>query len=472
MTHTYSIFGPPGTGKTTELIRCLGEVLERVPASEIAYLSYTRAASEEALRRVGNKDIFTGTIHSLCFRLLGCRSSQVVTFERLREFGDLVGVPIAAKSPQAEGKGEIGDDFLAIISLAKARLEEPSDTFNSVGTPTAWSVFDGFRLAYHQWKVDNGYIDFDDMLEGVLREQPKHVYTNFLIDEAQDLSPLQWRVIELLTRSAERVFIAGDDDQSIYAWGGADPEGMVKYEQKTGAKRKLLEQSHRLPLLVHALAERIIRRVSSRVEKSFAPKDTIGVLQYHTDPWTITIDPKRDTLVLYRNHSVREELEDWLQSLAIPYKTESGYPAPLDTRVGRAVKTYATVVSTGLSPTPRQIGIMAVGMIDEAAEILKADGWGRLKGRGIQGLFKIPVRWRPYFETVDLLAEPKVRMSSIHGAKGKEADHVIILTTMAARTAEGYVRNPEDEHRCWYVGVTRCKDQLDIIMDPTGYPLQ
>ena len=68
----------------------------------------------------------------------------------------------------------------------------------------------------------------------------------------------------------------------------------------------------------------------------------------------------------------------------------------------------------------------------------------------------------------DLRADPRIRLSTIHGVKGGQADEVVLMTDMAQRTYEEARRNPEDEARVWYVGVTRAREKLHIIAPRTS----
>jgi len=80
---------------------------------------------------------------------------------------------------------------------------------------------------------------------------------------------------------------------------------------------------------------------------------------------------------------------------------------------------------------------------------------------------KINAQERQYFLSAGRAVEEgaRIRISTIHGAKGGEADNVVLCTDMAMRTYDEYQENPDDEHRTWYVAVTRAKNRL-IILNP------
>jgi superfamily I DNA/RNA helicase len=87
-------------------------------------------------------------------------------------------------------------------------------------------------------------------------------------------------------------------------------------------------------------------------------------------------------------------------------------------------------------------------------------------------LDKMPDEEKQYFLAAlrrgeKLASEPRIRISTIHSVKGGEADHVVLSTDMAQRTFNEYEANPDDEHRVWYVGITRARQSLHIIQPQT-----
>jgi superfamily I DNA/RNA helicase len=119
--------------------------------------------------------------------------------------------------------------------------------------------------------------DFTDMLEVFVRDGagfcPRLAIT--FIDEAQDLSPLQWDVAHVLEQHSDRIYCAGDDDQAIYRWAGADVEHFIGLN----GGYEVLEQSYRVPATVHPMAERIAKRIKRRVPKTYLPRKEAGKVQ-------------------------------------------------------------------------------------------------------------------------------------------------------------------------------------------------
>ena len=102
------------------------------------------------------------------------------------------------------------------------------------------------------------------------------------IDEAQDLSPIQWKMVDIITKNSKYVILAGDDDQAIYGWAGAD---VKKFQQKFSKKDITLPQSYRVPLKVQDIANKILDRIPDdrRIKKQWEARKEVGDVDYITD---------------------------------------------------------------------------------------------------------------------------------------------------------------------------------------------
>ena len=95
-----------------------------------------------------------------------------------------------------------------------------------------------------------------------------------IVDEAQDLAELNWRLVDVLSANVAKTYIAGDDDQAIYEWSGARPDRFVDYE----GKNIVLNQSFRIPKTVHNVAERISNKIRKRADKEYKPREQEGAV--------------------------------------------------------------------------------------------------------------------------------------------------------------------------------------------------
>lgn len=469
----HTLFGPPGTGKTTELNRRLEAYLKAgVDRNEIAYLSFTKAAAEEALSRMGLKrSEKVCTIHALVYRLLRISKAQVVDKDKLEELAQKTGIPISGATADSEKELTVGDEFLALIGFSNSTQRDAIEVYEESHRPGNLRLFKYFHESYTKWKHANGFLDFDDMLLRYMGGKGPELQAKVMfIDEAQDLSRLQWAVIERLVRNVEEVHVGGDDDQAIFEWSGADPGGMAEFERRHSAERVVLGQSWRLPKVVFALGNRVISRVRKRVPKLYSPRDVAGEIVRHNDIWSLRDVGSTQALVLYRNHSSRKALEDFLVQNKIPYHTMAGWQSPLQGKYGQALRTFKRL-SEGKD--------VAINSVEALKRTLTQGGRLALRDSGMPTVLKmdpltvVEVPWmiRDYLRNVDVDSEVKVRLGSIHSAKGREADRVIILTAMGRRTAEAFSKNPDAEARVWYVGVTRSRNKLDIVEGAGGYEL-
>lgn len=455
------VYGPPGTGKTTELLRRM-DVLKKgdAPPSSFGFLAFTRAAASEALKRLGLRNSpYMRTIHSLAYEKVGVDKSQVVDAKKLKEFAQLTNLPMSGD----EEAPDIGDECLSLISYARARMIPTGDAYEIRTPALPLQTLEYAEKAYSRWKKSCGYLDFDDML-AMYAEGGEPLPVKYLfVDEAQDLSPLQWAVLHrIVSQDCLCVTLAGDDDQAIYSWAGADAHGMRTNSLDRGGKVVVLERSHRIPRSVHRLATTVVQGIGDRVEKAYLAREEEGSVQRWGGCNDLELCGHESTLVLYRNHSLRAELEDWVIGSAVPYRTTSGKPSLFDSRYGTAIRALHKLKrNEGITTAQeRAVRAMAPGAQDLPITALASLDWRRD--------FSIPSRMYDYFSRVDLFAEPSITMGTIHSAKGAEADRVILCDGMGGRTAEGL---DDEERRVWYVAVTRAKHRLDIVPGDNPFPL-
>ncbi len=479
MSKVFTIFGPPGTGKSTEILRRMKEKIDSgIQQSKIGLVSFTRAAAKELAERAG---VQTGdnisTIHSMAYRMAGISKNSVVNWRVYKEFGKVVGIPIAGANPDDSDFLELGDEYLAVYSLAKARLLDYEATYLDSARSGTLDEFKFFANSFDKYKKEIGYVDFNDMLIRALTAPAPKVDVLF-VDEAQDLSPLQWKLINHWAKSIPEIHIAGDDDQAIYVWGGADPQGMVKFETEHSGSRLILDQSHRVPKSVHPIASELISRVTNRVEKVYKHKDLEGRVSFFNNLNHLEIDPEEDTLVLFRNHSIRKELEEILVQRLIPFVVDTGKPGLLGSPKARAIQVFIDIkkaTDTDLSKlSDTKLTLLQKYLNFRAKAVFEKNDLASFQAFEWHEAFFLKFAEREYFEamlrkfgTLEI-EDPPVHLSTIHGSKGREAHRVILLNGMGGLTATNFARDPDSEYRTFYVGITRTKAILDIVQTDRG----
>lgn len=464
MAHTYMIWGPPGTGKTHTLVEYAGKCAAKRETT--CFLSYTKAAAGEAVSRLkeAGHAINGSTIHSLAFQALNMTRDQVISFTRKQEFANATGISFRTGSIE-DAEPQEGDDYSSVLSYANNRMIEPLEAYDIQGRPGQLKRFEMFVKAWNDWKKTYGYMDFDDMLISCLDTAVDlPTYANILLDEAQDCSPLQWAVIRKLSATAKRVYVAGDDDQAIYEWNGADPHGMKKFADDTDAKNRVLDVSIRVPRTAHKLAhDMALAYIDKRVEKLFRPADRDGSVEqyggiYNYDFRTMA---KSGGLILVRDRFRSLEIQKILNADAIPYKINGGQ-SPWQGFRAEALRGISTFLQ-GTAPNPEQKEAMRKMATSEAFVAFMENNKAWFKGKRPSRLLKpMPHGAADFYDMVDVDKPINLILSTVHQAKGHEHHNTMIDLTLSAKSLEQMSANPSAEARILYVALTRTSDKMAL----------
>ena len=153
------------------------------------------------------------------------------------------------------------------------------------------------------------------MIEKFIEQGTSPKFDLLIIDEAQDLAPLQWKMVkEVLVPNSKKVYYAGDDDQAIFRWAGADVDSFITLK----GEYYPLKQSYRIPAKVHNLAMNIINKIKNRIDKTWKPKINEGTLQRHFDVDSIDMT-QGDWLVLSRTRHMLNDIEESLYRQGLYY---------------------------------------------------------------------------------------------------------------------------------------------------------
>lgn len=489
------VLGPPGTGKTTTLLGYVDDELRAGTHPEkIGYVSFTKRAATEAVTRACEKfsiardDLpYFRTLHSLCFRHLGLTGADVMEGKRLQEFADMVGVKIKGRwsdDGSLHGFAD-GDRILFMENLSRIRKVTLREQYGEDYDDLPWALVDRTARAYVEFKKHRDILDYTDMLVLFAKAHESPRLEVLFVDEAQDLSRVQWDVVRKLARYCRRVVVAGDDDQAIYRWAGAD----VAHFVNMAGIVKVLGQSFRVPRRVQMLADRPLRAVRNRRAKEWRAREEDGSIVHVNRPHRVDWSGE-DVLVLARNDYVlREQVEPYLRSKGIVYE-KHGFPSVSRASVeailiwerlrrGESVTgaearvVYSKLKSEhGVARRYKSLGVkddeqVSLEILKRSHGLLRSDIWHEALG-GISDKERTYVLdARKHGERV--ASAPRVRLSTIHGAKGGQAKHVVLMSEMAHRTHDEMRRGgEEDEGRVWYVGVTRAIEQLTIVDSTTN----
>jgi len=485
----HKVFGPPGSGKTTYLLRLVEQELESgIPSRSIGYFAFTRKAANEAKDRAIAKfnelnaetDFpWFRTLHSLAYRCLQVSNNEIMKPEHYREFARSAGLDMSVSAGEDEFIVHTDNPILNEINLARIRGVDLKTHYNRSNISIEWFHFEYVERAYRHYKYENNLMDFTDLLEQIVQEPDYLPKLDVLIvDEAQDLSRLQWEMVIQLAQRADRTFIAGDDDQAVYTWAGAD----VKTFLSLDGEIKVLEQSYRVPAKVHALANRVVKRIRSRQPKEWHPRKEEGRIAYYESFEHVDVS-HGDWLILASTNYMLNDLYEWLKSQGLMFErhgqrsiSENILTAVLGweaLRKGKAMPMpVVKTVYKHLGTEFVQRGFKTLRDIDPNNEytlpelqasygLLTDDIWHKV-------LTKISDSQRQYIISIlrrgsKLMGKVPIKLSTIHGAKGGEADNVMLLTDLSPKFAKEYAYNADDVNRLLYVGLTRAKESLHII---------
>ena len=481
------VLGPPGTGKTTTLLNEVDKYLKETDPDKIGYFSFTQKAAYEARDRAMSKfnlsedDLpYFRTLHSLAFRRLGIKKENVMQRRHYEDLGKKMGMMVDYHEYDNEHTGlfTTKSDLLRIVQLAKLRGITPEQQFNLKEHSQDITTYQLKQFVHdlNQYKKDYNLIDFTDMITEFIKSDKSPKFDVVFIDEAQDLSQTQWTMAKSIWDKTNDTYIAGDDDQAIFRWAGADVDSFIS---QTG-KIMQLTQSYRIPQVVHDVASRIVNKIQNRLPKEWRPKTQRGLLSYYDDFEQVNMK-QGNWLVLARTRFMLNALEDVLYSKGIYYQNkfkknyeQDLYDAVVDwenLRKGNLISTdKINRIASYMSPKNYQ---------KEQLQYLNKDahyGIDELyKNRGLntkavwyESFDNAPEKKVRYIRRMrengeELNKSPRITLSTIHGVKGGEQDNVVLLTDLSNNTQRNYEKNPDDENRLFYVGATRAKDHLHII---------
>jgi DNA helicase II / ATP-dependent DNA helicase PcrA len=282
MSETFHVYGPPGCGKTTYLSGQISKAAESRGNEAVLVASLTRAAATEmASRGTGLPEKNVGTLHAHCFRQLGSpeiAESKIDIWNeenkgsnfRLKNDANL-----SLDEKKLEGKtynqGK-GDDNFAQMNVYRSQMVPEKEWIDPV-----LKFYERWKL----WKEDHNFMDFTELIEkGITDTWSAPNAPQVLIgDETQDWSKLEMSLFRDHWGSrAEIVMMAGDPDQTIYSWRGADSGCFMDHEIPEGNKR-YLKQSYRIPIEPHKYARKLIQRIHNREDFEFSPVDKPGSVE-------------------------------------------------------------------------------------------------------------------------------------------------------------------------------------------------
>ncbi len=329
-----------GSGKTRVITCRIVHLLESgVPATQILAVTFTNKAAREMRERVEEmigkkacKGMIVATFHALCVRLLKSHIDRLgfkknfsiyPAADQQRLIRDLL------RELSHETSSKDADQVLWRISAAKNQCLLPEQYQGNERDPFSLVTAHIYPRYQKALKAFNA-VDFDDLLVfgvRVLEENPdlldhyRKLFRYQMVDEYQDTNPVQYRLLQLLAGGHHNLCVVGDDDQSIYAFRGADVSNILGFEQDfPGTKVIKLEQNYRSSGNILACANAVIRQNRKRCEKSLWTADGDGAqVEY------LLCEDSEDEarLVMERIHTEMARGTCQLGDFAILYRTNT-----------------------------------------------------------------------------------------------------------------------------------------------------
>lgn len=455
------ILGPPGTGKTTTLLSILEKELMQVDPQRIAYVSYTRKGAYEGRDRARDtmglrvKDLpYFRTLHSIAYRSAGITPGGMIEDNKplIKEFSKKLGMKFTGY--YTEDFTHNDDRYLFFDFLHRNNPKIAHEYMVGMNTDLLRWV----RRNYFRFKESVGFPDYTDLIEMYCKSNEPLPVDIAIIDEAQDLTTLQWQMVWTAFRTCKRVYIAGDDDQAIYEWSGAD----VDYFLHIKAEQQILSKSYRLPDKIHEYSEMITSYIQERIPKKYSSNGMPGELHRIVDFKEVDINNGEEWLFLSRNNWFLNDIESWLKDMGkVFYRKEKSSVNP---SVYKAIKKHAKVSELKRKDRVPSDHQMVSFFCKKSPTYDKP--W-------YEELTVLKQETRDYFRRIigagESIENPKIKISTIHGVKGGEADNVVLLLDVNGAVSKNMKTHHDAEMRCYYVGVTRARKKLFLVSPKTKY---
>ena len=492
------ILGPPGTGKTTTLLNLVDQFIQQgIRPKQIGYFSFTKKAAVEAATRAANKfglDLENDlenfrTLHSYAFKMLGMTKEKMMSVDNYKEFGQKCNIPIkTAKYSLEDGTFNSDNEYLTIINTARVRRMDLLEYYDS-----RQNILDIERDTLYlidkeltRYKKERNMKDFTDLLLEFIEKDMSPEFDVLFIDEAQDLSNLQWQMVRTMWKKSKKTYIAGDDDQAIFQWAGADIDHFISLKDEVD-EIKVLEQSYRIPGgPIHELSQKIIANVSNRYDKVYKPREETGVLKYYEDVTQVDMN-KGEWLVLSTAHYFLDDVKELCELQGWYYSHRGKNSISLDLLFAisnwESFRKGTLLTNLEIKNIYSYLGNNVTPGYRDGKTLHSNTKYSLQQCQEEHGLLTDQV-WFESFEKLDTITEnyirnmrakgekinknPRILLSTIHGAKGGEADHVLVLPDLTKAALDQSDKSPDELHRLFYVATTRAKKSLHIV-SPKNY---
>jgi len=508
---TIKIFGPPGTGKTWTLIERVVKKYIRngVDPEQIAFISFTNKAINTAVKRaleafphISEKQFSRfRTLHSYCRRYF--EQEIFDTKDCMIDFAVQNKFVKRSDSRLSDDNFQYKDWSLGVYDKARNMMQDPVLIYKQEShRKDSLDVFLRKIDTYEHYKRHGGeisFIDFTDMIEKAIEEVEFPQLEVLILDEAQDFTPLQWSVIYKMVDNVKKIYLAGDDDQAIYQWNGADSRYFTHYFP---GRKVVLKRTRRYGKAIHEFTQVMRKGILDSIEKTFEPAQKESAIKRYLNFKEIPFNLEGTWFLLGRIYTAVNELKLLAKDAGIYFSDNEGNKS-FDTRQWQAIKAW-TAISKGKKISKKDAEVMYkyirelkdpdfrsqkfwVGVPDyqeydfqmlkewcglDMDESMQHKQWWWILRRNFaprQVIYFLRLLKRYGTKTLD--EAPKVIIDTIHSVKGDEANHVVLYSKANFASSYRHKNKLEksNEKKVWYTGGTRARDTLHILSTDHKY---
>ncbi|HET8657917.1 MAG TPA: ATP-dependent DNA helicase UvrD2 [Micromonosporaceae bacterium] len=523
------ILAGAGTGKTRAITHRIAYrvVTGEIQPRHVLAVTFTARAAAQMRTRLadlGAAGAQARTFHAAALRQLRYFAPRLFGGRALPEVVESKArlVMLAAARAGVRADRTCARDLAGEIEWAKSCLVEPGEYAAAAAKARREPPYEAAQVAeifaaYERVKRSSGVVDFEDLLRGAVwaveehpdvAEQVRAQYRHFVVDEYQDVNPVQQRLLDAWLGGRGDLTVVGDASQTIYSFTGATSSYLIDFPRRRGAVVVRLVRDYRSTPQVVGLANTVIRQARGeearlRLElrgqrppgpepdlRIFAdePAEAAGVAKRCAD-LVAAGTPPRQVAVLFRTNAQSEAYEEALAEAGIPYVVQGAERFFERPEVRQAMVALRAAGRSTAEEVPLRVAVV---------EALEAVGWrpgeppaggaARERWEAIAALVRLaeefaaarlagapddPGRGPTLVELGEELARRAVlqhaptvegvTLASLHSAKGLEWDAVFLVGLADGTLPTTYARTPqalEEERRLLYVGVTRARQWL------------